>query len=61
MSRGGGGAPGEWLERYLDYLAAEKGLAPNTLAAYSADLKRLEASLGGKRMTNPATKIALIA
>lgn len=37
--------PGEWLTRYLDYVVAEKGLAPNTVVAYSADLMRLEAAL----------------
>jgi len=37
---------GEWLERYLDYLSAEKGLSPNTIVAYDADLRQLQAALG---------------
>ncbi len=36
----------ELVERYLEYLAAERGLAPNTLSAYRADLVRLQRSLG---------------
>jgi integrase/recombinase XerD len=29
-----------WAERYLDHLAVERGLSPNTLAAYRRDLRR---------------------
>jgi len=51
----GGGASGRrgadpWLGRYLDYLSAEKGLAPNTIAAYRSDLSRLARSLGARRL-----------
>ncbi len=35
-----------WLQRYLDYLSVERGLAPNTIAAYRSDLDRLARSLG---------------
>ncbi len=35
-----------WLPRYLDYLSVERGLAPNTIAAYRSDLERLARSLG---------------
>ncbi|HXV78188.1 MAG TPA: site-specific tyrosine recombinase XerD [Candidatus Polarisedimenticolaceae bacterium] len=38
-------APGVWVERYLDYLTVERGLSPNTLAAYRADLTRLRGFL----------------
>jgi len=34
-----------WIERYLDYLDAEKGLSRNTLAAYRSDLRRLQECL----------------
>jgi integrase/recombinase XerD len=37
------------LARYLDYLVAERGLSANTVAAYRADLRRLQRSLGPKR------------
>ena len=36
----------ERLAHYLEYLAAERGLAPNTLAAYRSDLQRLARSMG---------------
>jgi integrase/recombinase XerD len=38
------------VERYLDYLSAEKGLAPNTLSAYRSDLIRLHRSLSGRTL-----------
>lgn len=38
------------LERYLDYLVAERGLAPNTIAAYRRDLELLGRSLGRGRL-----------
>jgi integrase/recombinase XerD len=36
--------------RYLDYLSAEKGLAPNTVAAYRSDLERLRRGLGDRAL-----------
>jgi integrase/recombinase XerD len=45
---------GEWLVRYLDYVVAEKGLAPNTVSAYGADLMRLEAALPPTRELHQA-------
>ena len=44
------GKPTGWFARYLDYLTVEKGLAPNTLEAYRADLARLDQSLGRRRV-----------
>jgi integrase/recombinase XerD len=38
-----------WLGRYVDHLAAERGLAPNTLEAYRRDLERLARDLGKTR------------
>jgi integrase/recombinase XerD len=38
------------LGRYLDYLSAEKGLAPNTIAAYRSDLTRLARSMGRRSL-----------
>ena len=35
-----------WLQRYLDYLSVERGLAANTIMAYRSDLQRLARSLG---------------
>ncbi|MCB9519576.1 MAG: site-specific tyrosine recombinase XerD [Myxococcales bacterium] len=35
----------EAIQRYLDYLALERGLSPNTLSAYGADLAALAATL----------------
>jgi len=37
------------IETYLDYLASERGLSPNTLSAYHADLQRLRAAIGTRR------------
>jgi len=50
-SRRGDGAPRPtgWFARYLDYLAVERGLAENTLAAYRRDLEALDRGLGKKR------------
>ena len=42
--------PTGWFARYLDYLTVEKGLAPNTIAAYQTDLTRLDQSLGRRRI-----------
>jgi integrase/recombinase XerD len=43
------GRPEGWLGRYLDYLAAERGLAVNTIAGYRRDLRLLERRLGRRR------------
>jgi integrase/recombinase XerD len=42
--------PTGWFARYLDYLTVEKGLAPNTIEAYRADLARLDQSIGRRRV-----------
>ena len=43
MTRHDGAARGSgstgWLARYLDHLASERGLSPNTLAAYRQDIE----------------------
>jgi len=41
----------DWLARYLDYLAVEKGLAVNTVVAYRSDLARLRRALGRRALT----------
>ncbi len=41
-------APDPWLARYLDLLAVERRLAPNTVAAYRRDLERLRRALGAR-------------
>lgn len=40
--------PDRWLASYLDHLAVERGLSPNTLAAYRSDLSRLGRALGSR-------------
>jgi integrase/recombinase XerD len=40
-------------ERFLDHLAVERGLSPNTLAAYRRDLARYVAFLGSRDVTSP--------
>ncbi|NIU17949.1 MAG: site-specific integrase, partial [Actinobacteria bacterium] len=42
--------PSGWFARYLDYLTVEKGLAPNTVEAYRADLARLDRALKRRRL-----------
>jgi integrase/recombinase XerD len=42
------------VDRFLNYLAAEKGLAGNTLSAYSRDLAALLEHLEGHHITTPA-------
>ena len=42
-----------WIDRYLAYAAAERGLAANTIAAYARDLSRLALWLAG-RASEPA-------
>lgn len=34
-----------WIDRFIDHVAIEKGLSPNTLAAYRSDLKTFKAHL----------------
>jgi integrase/recombinase XerD len=41
--------PHEQVERYLEFLAVERGLSANTIAAYRADLARLSHALGKRR------------
>jgi integrase/recombinase XerD len=48
------------LGLYLDYLAVERGLSPNTIAAYRSDLNRLRKFLGPKRKLERATKEDLL-
>jgi integrase/recombinase XerD len=38
-----------WIDTYLDHLRVERGLAKNTLEAYSRDLNALAAHCGGER------------
>jgi integrase/recombinase XerD len=38
------------IERFLDYLAAERGLSPHTLAAYRRDLGRYQTFLAERRI-----------
>src|SRR6266542_5437503 len=42
------------IERFLDYLAAERGLSPHTLAAYRRDLARYRAYLSGRGVEDAA-------
>jgi integrase/recombinase XerD len=49
----------ELLDRYLDYLTAEKGLAPNTVAAYRSDLVRLARALGKRGLARARTEDVL--
>jgi len=46
----------DWLGRYLDYLSAEKGLAPNTITAYRSDLLRLARALGRRPLERAKTE-----
>jgi integrase/recombinase XerD len=48
-----------WRERWLEYLAAERGASPHTLAAYGSDLARLSESLGESRPLERATSADL--
>ena len=41
------------MQTYLDHLAVERGLAPNTLASYRRDLRRYLAHLAGRDVTAP--------
>jgi integrase/recombinase XerD len=42
-----------WVDRFLAYVAAERGLAANTVAAYARDLAQLTKYVGD-RVTDPA-------
>lgn len=42
--------PTGWFARYLDYLTVEKGLAPNSVAAYRSDLSRLDQAMPRRRL-----------
>jgi integrase/recombinase XerD len=59
---GGGPRPSgsSWLDRYLDHLAAERGLAANTLAAYRRDLSGLGRTLGPSRPVEMARREDLL-
>ncbi len=52
--------PSGWLSRYLDHLAAERGLSPNTLAAYRRDIEALARGLGERRPPESAEKDDLL-
>ena len=52
--------PTGWFARYLDYLAVEKGLSQNTIAAYKNDLNRLQRSLSRGRNPERATRADLL-
>jgi len=52
--------PTGWFARYLDFLVAEKGLSPNTIQAYRADLTRLAAALPRGRSLEQATRADLL-
>ncbi len=43
----------EGLRTYLDHLAVERGLAPNTLASYRRDLRRYVGHLRGRGVDEP--------
>jgi integrase/recombinase XerD len=53
-------APSGWFARYLTYLAAEKGLSPNTLVAYRTDLYRLLEVLPAGRRLEEASREDLL-
>lgn len=41
-----------WREAFVRYLASERRMSPNTVAAYQRDLKRFAAWLGDRRVAN---------
>ena len=49
-----------WLGRYLDHLAVERGLSPNTIAAYRRDLVILCDHLGPRRPIERTRRADLI-
>ncbi len=48
------------LRRWIDYLSAERGLAPNTIEAYTRDLALLQRFLGDERRVEDATREDLL-
>ncbi len=50
-----GKSPQGWVARYLDFLSAERGRAPNTVEAYRRDLGRLACALENGRRPEAAT------
>ena len=50
----------DWLQRYLDYLAVERGLSVNTISAYRTDLHRLARYLGPRRGLDAARREDLL-
>ncbi len=51
---GGAGVGTDWIERFLDMIAAERGAAANTLAAYRRDLQGAQALIGNLARTDGA-------
>jgi integrase/recombinase XerD len=49
-----GGAVGMQVERFLNHLAVERGLSPNTVGAYRRDLARYAEFLRSRRIGDPA-------
>jgi len=43
----------EWIRQFLQYLAVEKGLSPNTISAYGADLMRFDEFLIRRHRNRP--------
>jgi integrase/recombinase XerD len=52
--------PSGWLGRYLDHLAAERGLSANTLAAYRRDVEALTRGMGENRRPETARREDLL-
>jgi integrase/recombinase XerD len=52
--------PPGWFRRWLDHLAAERGLSANTLAAYRMDLMQLVRALGPERRVEEADREDLL-
>ena len=52
--------PEGWLGRYLDYLAAERGLSVNTIDSYRRDLRILERGIGPRRRLEEVRREDLI-
>jgi integrase/recombinase XerD len=64
LSLGGPGSGAPWrrlLERYLEALAVERGLAENSVAAYRRDLERLGEALARREQDLAAADAAAIA
>src|SRR5689334_5692152 len=43
----------EFIGEFINYLAVERGLAKNTLSAYTRDLEKYTSFLSEKKITNP--------